>query len=57
MKKVILSLVSAALATIATSCATNNEVPGEINVESRTIDRDPKPGNILAEGRITSIDG
>jgi len=54
IKKVVISLASVSLVFIATSCGTGVAVPGDTGVETRTVETDKAPGNILAEGRIKS---
>jgi len=52
IEKTVISLTSVSLVFIATSCGTRVEIPGDTGVETRTIETDNAPGNILAEGRI-----
>jgi hypothetical protein len=52
IKKLVISLTSVSVVFIATSCGTRVDAPGDTAVETRTVEKDKKPGNILAEGRI-----
>lgn len=56
LKKAVISFASASLVFVAVSCTTQVKAPGDISVDTRTVETKKEPGNILAEGRIDPQD-
>ena len=52
MIKAVLFFVTAIFFSLGISCSPNSSVPGDTAVETRTIEAEKEPGNILAEGRV-----
>ncbi len=55
IKKAFIFFASGSLIVIAANC-TSQTAPGDTGVETRTMETDREPGNILAEGRVEAVE-